>query len=144
MTWSGKGPILLITMYVYKLYTYLRAYMCSVSDGHDPPPAIPTDNLTVVLYSNQHYRLNINLTDVPLGISYVVRLITNATNTISYFPVLPVCNIVVFIMYCIGIETGGLGRLQVCNPPNFAMYSQLLLQYVYNKLSSLQLAKTDI
>ena len=101
--------------------------MCSVSDGHDPPPAIPTDNLTVVLYSNQHYRLNINLTDVPPRISYVVRLTTNTT---SYFPVLPVCNIVVFVMYCIGIETGGLGRLQVCNLPNFAMYSYYYSMYV--------------
>ena len=58
---------------------------------HGPPPAAPTENVTYIPHTNRAYRLSINFTDFQPGISYVVRLFTNATNLTSYFFVLPVC-----------------------------------------------------
>ena len=58
---------------------------------HGAPPAAPSDDITYIPHTARSYALSINLTTAPLEIAYIVRLITNATDTTSYFIVLPVC-----------------------------------------------------
>ena len=63
-------------------------FTCVLLADHGPPPATPTDKATYIAHSIGVYRLNLNFTRAPLGTLYIVRLITNATNTISHFLVI--------------------------------------------------------
>ena len=73
------------------VYVYLYFCIFIYLGDHGVPPSTPIDDITYIPYSARAYTLGINFTSVPLEIAYVVRLITNATNTTSYFFVLPVC-----------------------------------------------------
>ena len=69
----------------------MRCINCVYSGDLGAPPAAPSDDITYILYTARSYTLSINFTSAPLEIAYVVQLITNATDTTSYFFVLPVC-----------------------------------------------------
>ena len=75
------------------MYVCMYVFFDCISDDHGPLPATPTDDVTYTAYKAGVYRINLNLTNAPVGVSYLVRLTTNATDLTSYFWIVPVCDI---------------------------------------------------
>jgi len=76
-------------------HTYIDVHVLfdCISDDHGPLPATPTDDVTYAAYKAGVYRMNLNFTNAPAGVSYLVRLTTSAINLTSYFLIVPVCDI---------------------------------------------------
>jgi len=70
-----------------------------ISDDHGPLPATPTNDVTYTVYKTGVYHINLDFTNAPVGVSYLVQLTTNAKNLTSYFWVVSVCDICYYLEY---------------------------------------------